>query len=188
MGRDVSSLQVFIRCRGDRGSRERLFDDIWVRYQKRLAFFIRNMVKTDGEDLLQEVMEKVFRNIERYNPIFSFNTWIYSIARNHCLNHMAKRVLPLAGGGGEEEVEPPAGTNNSPEEQVLGKELRNKIDKILDTFSEENRQIAFFRFYEGMKHREIARILNIPTGTAKSRVHAIRTALRMALEEYDETR
>jgi RNA polymerase sigma-70 factor (ECF subfamily) len=53
------------------------------------------MVKDNAEDLFQDVMLKVYRNLDRYNPLYSFNSWIYSIARNHCLNFINKKRLPV---------------------------------------------------------------------------------------------
>jgi len=51
------------------------------------------MVKENAEDLFQEIMLKVFQNLSTYNPMYSFNTWIYTIARNHCVNYITKRKL-----------------------------------------------------------------------------------------------
>ncbi len=75
---------------------------------------------------------------------------------------------------------------NTPEAQTLNKELHHAIEKVIDTFNDDNRQIAFLYFFEGMKNREIARIINIPIGTVKSRVHGIRKTLKKELEKYYE--
>jgi RNA polymerase sigma-70 factor (ECF subfamily) len=179
----ITSGQVYIQCRGRSETREKLFRTIWNLYQKRLTYFIRNFVKDDAEDVFQEIMLKVFENIETFSPRYSFNTWIYSIARNHCINHLGKRKSPMAPGNPESLL--PASDNISSEDKVLQKELHREIDRVLGTFSEDNQQIAFLRFFEGMKHREIARIMNIPTGTVKSRLHACRTQLRDVLEAYN---
>jgi RNA polymerase sigma-70 factor (ECF subfamily) len=82
-----------VQCRGDHGARERLFELLWRQYQKRLAFFVQNMVKDNAEDLVQEIMLKVYQNLHKYKPVSSFNTWIYAITRNHCLNYLNKGKL-----------------------------------------------------------------------------------------------
>lgn len=186
MKRPLKSWQVYIQCRGTAKTREKLFQTIWNLYRKRLTFFIRNIVGDDAEDVLQEIMLKVFENIEKFNPLYSFNTWIYSITRNHCVNYRGKRRLPIATGDPENKPAVSASLSNSPEDDIIYKELYLKIDRILDTFSENNRQIAFLRFYEGMKLGEISRIMNIPTGTVKSRLHKSRSILKKALETYNE--
>ena len=63
-------------------------------YRKQLTFFIRNFVRDEAEDIFQEVMLKVFQNIEKFNPLYPFSTWIYTIARNQSLNYINKRKLP----------------------------------------------------------------------------------------------
>ena len=127
---------------------------------------------------------KVFQNIEKFNPLYSFNTWIYTIARNQCINHFNRRKRRMAAEDPDTSLS--ASVNASQEDKVIRKELYLEIDRILATFSEDNQQIAFLRYYEGMKHREIARVMNIPTGTVKSRLHTSRSILRKALEAYDE--
>jgi RNA polymerase sigma-70 factor (ECF subfamily) len=138
----------------------------------------------DAEDVFQEIMLKVFQNIEKFNPVYSINTWIYTIARNHCVNILGKRKLPMA--AEDPEASSYAAGNSSQEDEMIHKELHREIDRVLATFSEDNRQIVFLRFFEGMKHREIARVMNIPTGTVKSRLHASRSHFKKVLEAYHE--
>jgi len=144
------------------------------------------MVKDNAEDLFQEVMLKVYQNLDKYNPVYSLNTWIYTIARNHCLNYLNKRKLYTVNLDKEEANNFEPINLNSPETQSLNKELHQTIDNILSTFNEDNRQIAFLRFFEGMKNRDIARVMDIPTGTVKSRLHKIRTSIKNELEKYYE--
>ena len=182
----IESCQIFIQCRGNDSSREKLFNLLWNQYQRRVTFFIQNMVKDNAEDLFQEVMLKVYQNLDKYNPVYSFNTWIYTIARNHCLNYLNKRKLHTVNLDKEEANNFEPINLNSPETQSLNKELHQTIDNILSTFNEDNRQIAFLRFFEGMKNRDIARVMDIPTGTVKSRLHKIRTSIKNELEKYYE--
>ena len=184
VNKPLTRWQIYIQCRGNCETRERLFRTIWDGYHKRLLFFIRNYEGAEVEDIFQEVMMKVFQKIEKFNPLFSFNTWIYTIARNHCINHLSKRKMPMATEDPDTSLS--ASVNASQEDKVIRKELHLEIDRILATFSEDNQQIAFLRYYEGMTHREIARIMDIPTGTVKSRLHTSRAILKKALEAYDE--
>jgi RNA polymerase sigma-70 factor (ECF subfamily) len=180
----LTSWQVYIQCRGSGEARERLFRNIWDLYRKRLMYFIRNYVRDNTEDVFQEIMLKVFQNMEKFNPLYSFNTWIYTIARNHCLNHLNRRKLPVVDKNPETTI---IASGSAPQEAgMIHRELHQEIDRVIATFSKDNQQIAFLRFYEGMKHREIARIMNIPTGTIKSRLHQARSLLRKAVEAHHE--
>jgi RNA polymerase sigma-70 factor, ECF subfamily len=182
----ISNWQVFIQARGSQESRAKLFNAIWTYYQKRLQCFIGNMTRGNVEDLFQEVMLKVYQNLEKYNPIYSFNTWIYTIARNHCLNHLNKRTLPGRFLIKESEERPVETDCDTPEDRALYKELHQTIGATLDKLNDDNRQIAFLRFFEGMKDGDIAGIMEIPAGTVKSRLHSIRMTLKETLEKYHE--
>lgn len=90
----------------------KLFNEIWTKYHKRLLFFIKSRLADGAEDVLQEIMLKVYHNLENYNPI-SFNSWIYTVARNHCINSMAKKrlqTLPMT----QEAEQTIYATNNNP--------------------------------------------------------------------------
>jgi RNA polymerase sigma-70 factor (ECF subfamily) len=180
----IKNWQIYIQCRRSEGSKRELFNLIWNQYQKRIVFFIRNMVKDNAEDLFQDVMLKVYRNLDKYNPLYSFNSWIYSIARNHCLNFINKNRLPAQSLESGDESLYSGRENNSPEVASINKELSQKIENVLNTFSEENRQVAFLYFYEGLKNREIAQVMDVPTGTVKSRLHKIREIFKKDLEKY----
>jgi RNA polymerase sigma-70 factor, ECF subfamily len=185
--KSLTGWRIYIQCRGPRETRERLFRSVWLSYRKRLTFFIRNFVRDEAEDIFQEVMLRVFQNIEKYNPLYPFSTWIYTIARNQSLNYLNKRKLPTEAGDTREKAFFSEAGDDSPEDKTIHRELHQTIDRALEGLSKENRQIAFLRFYEGMKHRDIARTLGIPTGTVKSRLFATRAILKEALEAYNET-
>jgi RNA polymerase sigma factor (sigma-70 family) len=182
----ISSWQVFIQCRGSQESRWRLFNTIWSHYQKRLMFFIGNMTRGNSEDLFQEVMLKVYENFDKYNPVHSFNAWIYTIARNHCLNYLNKRTLPSSTGYESIDDDVSNASVDTPQAHALHKELHQTIHVVLNNMNDDNRQIAFLRFFEEMKEGDIARIMEMPVGTVKSRLHSIRTTLKDALEKYHE--
>ena len=97
------------------------------------------MVKDDAEDLFQEVMLKVYQNLEKYNPIYSFNTWIYTIARTHCLNYLNKKKITTVNLDSEVTGEDDKVKDiDSPETVSLNKELHQRIKDLLGTFSEDD--------------------------------------------------
>ena len=56
----------------------------------------------------------------------------------------------------------------------------------MNTFTPDFKQVAYLRFYEEMKCRDIAKVLAIPTGTVKSRLHVVRAKLKKELETLYE--
>jgi RNA polymerase sigma-70 factor (ECF subfamily) len=184
----IETWLTVVLSRGGERAREYAFNRIWEKYSRRILFFIQNRAPGDAEDLTQEIMLKVFRNLDRFDPKYSFNTWIYSIARNHCINHLSRKRFvfnkPVRPDGEENRFVDPA----TPESDYLDRERRHVIDSILAGLDREDRETAFLKFFEGMKTREIADILKLPEGTVKSRIHGIRLRLKDGLEKYDEDR
>jgi RNA polymerase sigma factor (sigma-70 family) len=77
----------------DSDSRNLRFEKIWKAYFPRLTVFVRGMIgreELEAEDLVQEILLKVFENLDRYKSLFTLTIWSYSIARNHCLDALAK--------------------------------------------------------------------------------------------------
>jgi len=186
MSSPIESLTIYIQSRSDTAARQELFDNIWQTYHKRLFFFIRNIVPNEAEDLLQEIMLKVFQNLEKYNPFYSFNTWIYTIAKNHCINFLNKKKLVTQSTDSlGENIKSETG-DSSPENRFLDKEMTGQIEQALSGFEPEFREIAYLRFYEGFTCRHISKIMSIPNGTVKSRLHTIRQKIKKALEKYNE--
>ena len=161
---------------------------VWTEYYARLVVFVSLFFRgtrvdssKECEDVVQEIMEKVVLNLHRYNPRYSFNTWIYSIARNHCRDVTRKRTV-RSRVATTIEVESLAARTEGPEELLVRKEEERITERFMASLSEGERQVAFLRFSEGMTYEEIGRILGMPSGTVKYRIHEIRKGLENALE------
>lgn len=184
MAKIIDNAKWFLLINDPLYDREALFRNIWREYSSPLLYFLRHYSPADAEDLLQEVMLKIFENLTTYNPLYSFRTWIYTIARNHALNHLKKRSTR------DREHTDPIDTvrlhaaEDTAETPLIAAELTRIIDGVLSQLDAEQRQIAFLRFSEGLSYREIAQMLSIPAGTVKSRLHHIKKRLHERLEHY----
>ncbi len=175
-------------ARADPGTRERCFNGIWNAYYARLAVFVRGARRSgpDDEDLVQEIMEKVWRGILGYDPALRFSTWVYAIARNACRDRARRRLvrpetLPLVDSHGRS-------ADPGPEEELFRGETEQLVDRFFASSDPETRRIAFLRFHERLGYREISSVMGIPVGTAKFRIHAIRGKLKAAMEGEDADR
>jgi RNA polymerase sigma-70 factor (ECF subfamily) len=163
------------------------FEGIWKRYYPRLSVFVSCIAAgLEREDLLQEIMLKVFENLDAYDSQRSLGPWIYTIARNHCIDALAKekhyRRLPerlQRGWEASRKLD-----CSDPEQHLMQSELQGMIRRYIRGLPARDRQIAFLRFYESLAHRDIARILRVPAGTVRYRVHLIRKGLKKLLEKY----
>lgn len=162
--------------------RKTQFERIWDRYYRPLVVFCGSfslLLSGEAEDMAQEVLVKVYRNLGKYDSAYSMQTWIYRIARNHCIDTARKYVhnrhapLPRT----VEAREP------NPEEAAVEAEEIDLVESFFGSLERNDRQIAFLRFHENFKYREISGVLDMPAGTVKYRVHEIRKGLKAFLQE-----
>ena len=191
MGTDLLQLNRDLRAKQKKNTER--FEAIWKSYYPRLVVFVQGMVNqpnVEVQDIVQEILVKIFQNLHRYNPRYTLNTWIYGIARNHCLDFLRKestyRRTVQALLQQNAVVEAGISLQGAPEERFLHAEVMDSIEHFLHTLGREEQQIAMLRFYESMKYREIGLVLNMPTGTVKYKVHTIRSQLKDFLEKTNE--
>lgn len=182
----LTRSSVYLRSRSGIESAKSLFRDIWYCYYPRLWVFVRQMPirPVDVDDVMQGVMLKVYENLCNYNARYAFTTWVYTIARNHCLDTMRKEQSRsrFEAGGNIPDIESPY---PDPEEALLKSESGKEARLLISTLSRTDQQIAFLRFFEERSYREISRVLGIPTGTLKYRVHTIRRVLEKRREDNE---
>ena len=142
----------------------------------------------DAQDASQEVWIRVWRNIESFRGDSAFSTWLYRITVNTCLSVRRKESRR-----GEREYsgdempflpEPPGG-DADPEAAALGTERREEIQAALSHIRAEHRAALVLRHMEGLSYAEIAKVLEVPDGTAKGWVSRGRAAMLIALAEED---
>jgi RNA polymerase sigma-70 factor (ECF subfamily) len=188
MPRFLEAWTIYFQSRGPEQIRERLFNTIWASYYARVLVFVRQMVPpSEAEDRVQEIMIKVFQNLESYNPVYAFSTWIYAIARNHCLNWLKKKRPVTQPADPLLSKDMRLSHMNTPEQILIDREDTEIVEKSLGRMEAGWRQLAFLRYYEGLKIREIASIMRLPGGTVKSRLHTLRKQIQKALEKAHES-
>jgi RNA polymerase sigma-70 factor (ECF subfamily) len=161
------------------------FRELVERHQRRVFGFVRNMVRhrPDAEDLVQEVFVAVFRKLGSFNAERShFSTWLLTIARNQCLNHLKRSSFPMAS-----EFDVDARTAQ-PLDTMLSSELRARLDAALDRLPLEQRTAFVLAEIQELPYAEIAIIEEVELGTIKSRVSRARQCLREVLSDLDPAR
>ncbi|PLT29601.1 RNA polymerase sigma factor [Peribacillus deserti] len=126
-----------------------------------------------AEDVLQEVYIKLFKHM-RHHDISNVKGWLMSVARNTALDLYRKKKREVTG------------FDNDYFERVqdLPKDPADKLVllKYLELLNAEERQIITLKDITGMKHREIAKILEIPLGTVMWKYSRALKKLRKGLE------
>ena len=148
--------------------------------------------KEDAEDISQEALIKVYKNIDSFNMESSFRTWMYRIVVNTCLDHMRKNKVtvlsidkPIITEHNEFQVEI-EDNSFSPEELFERKENQKLIIHALNQLDDSFKAAIILRDINDFSYEEIAEILTCNLGTVKSRISRGRQKLREIIEK-DET-
>jgi RNA polymerase sigma-70 factor (ECF subfamily) len=147
---------------------------------------------TEAEDLAQAVFVQVFKSAHRYRPAAKFSTWLFTIARNLCLNEIRRRhrhpAFSLDEPGPEEGGEPrpgPGDTHTSgPAESLLAGELREKVETAIRALPENQRLAIVFCQQDDLSYEDIAEILGCSVSATKSLIHRGRETLKARLKPY----
>jgi RNA polymerase sigma-70 factor, ECF subfamily len=147
---------------------------------------------TEAEDLAQHVFLQVFKAADRYRVSAKFSTWLYTIARNLCLNEIRRRSrhpaesLDLSRPDNEDQpLRQYEDTKNfSPPDQMLQGELAAKIHEALAELPESQRTAILLFREEEMSYEDIAKILDCSLSATKSLIHRGRETLKQKLKPY----
>lgn len=191
--RDDSDEALMLRYRD---GEVRAFEVLLTRHRKPVYNFILRFVMDPAlaEDLLQETFLRVIKGSESYERQAKFTTWLYTIARNLCVDasrrgkhrKAASLDAPLDAdddGGATllDRVSDPKGTVDR---QVIGKQLGERIARAVDQLPAEQREVFVLSEILGLPFKEVAAIVGCPENTAKSRMRYALEKLREALDEY----
>ena len=170
--------------------REPAFRELLIRYERPIFSLIYRMVRDRelAEDLAQETFVRAFNAIASYNSSYKFNSWIFKIASNHTINYLRKGKLDTLsifgtsdGGLGDRELQIKSKTEN-PHEFTERRELGGRIEVAIGELREEYRMAILLYHVEGYSYEEIADIMDIPLGTAKTYLFRARKELKKHLE------
>lgn len=172
--------------KGDRAS----FEALLRKYFGRIFNFNYRFLgsREIAEDLTQEVFLRVYRSLPSYQPQAKFQTWIYTIARNLCLNEVRKNkqrffsledALESQDGEIKGQFGDPSAAN--PSEELQGKEQGVLIRQAVDSLPENQRTAVILQRYEGLSYDEIAATLGCSVPAVKSLLNRAKESLRTKL-------
>jgi RNA polymerase sigma-70 factor (ECF subfamily) len=123
------------------------------------------------EDLVQEVMIRIYEGRQRYDPARPFSPWLYGIARHVWKDHLRRQGRLWAFFRAVESVEDLASPVADPLERRQAGEEVERVRRALQRLPEEQRVTLILRHYHGLTYEEIAEALGLPLGTVKWRIH-----------------
>ena len=179
--------------RGDRAA----FAELVEKYKQPLFNFVFRTLRdeTETEDVAQNTFLQVWKSRARYERTAKFSTWLFTIARNLCLNEIRRRsrhpAESLEETHHEHDDQPSRQYEDKkiflPTQNILHSELAKKIEEALAELPENQRTAILLCRQDEVSYEEIAEILGCSLSATKSIIHRGRETLKEKLKQYLQT-
>jgi RNA polymerase sigma-70 factor, ECF subfamily len=173
------------------------FTGLVDKYKQPVMNLVFRMLRdaSEAEDLAQNVFVQVHRSASRYEVSSKFSTWLFTIARNLCLNEIRRRSrhptesLHAFPSEHEDQAERQFEDKKtfSPPESLLQVELADKIEEALATLPENQRIALLLCRQDELSYDDIAEVLGCSLSATKSLIHRGRETLKARLKPYLRT-
>jgi len=171
------------------------FQTLFGRYRGPLFNFLLRQVRDRGraEELYQDSWSKVIERCDEFRGDAKFSTWLYTIARNACIDHQRKMKFrghasldETQRGASHPMVERVANPGLGPDELGVGEALRERIASAVEDLPEEQREVFLLRQLQGLAFKEVAEVVGVPVNTVKSRMRYALERLQLGLGDLRE--
>lgn len=171
MMNERSDDKELLRKFGEPGFREAAFTALVQKYQERLYWQIRRMVHTheDADDLLQDVFIKVWQKLHTFRHHSKLYTWLYRIATNEALAHLAKERKRHIGSIDDESL---AVANRLKADPYFnGDDAAIRLQQAINQLPDKQKAVFTLRYYQELKYDELSQILETSEGALKASYH-----------------
>ena len=170
------------------------FTELVEKYKQPVMNLVYRTIRdaAEAEDVAQNVFVQVFKSASRYQSTAKFSTWLFTIARNLCLNEIRRRsrhpAESLDSPHPEQEDQPLRQFEDvktaSPPDKLLHGELAHKIEEAMADLPENQRSAILLCRQEELSYEEIAEVLGCSVSATKSLIHRGRETLKERLKAY----
>lgn len=190
--RDIDQQLVERAQRGEK----RAFDLLVAKYQRRLGRLLSRFIRdsADVEDVTQEAFVKAYRALPSFRGDSAFYTWLYRIGINTAKNFLSangrRHVLnsEVVDEDGESfDMASQVPDLNTPETELMNRQIVETVNAAVAQLPEELRTAISLREMDGLSYEEIARVMNCPIGTVRSRIFRAREAIATELRPLLDT-
>ena len=193
MGEREVDQQLVVRAQhGD----QQAFGLLVSKYQRKLARLLSRLIRdpAEVEDVSQETFIKAYRALGSFRGDSAFYTWLYRIGINTAKNFLVSqgRRAPTRTEFDSEEAENFEEGDllrdiNTPERMLLSKQIGETVNAAMEALPEELRTAITLREIEGMSYEDIAKMMDCPIGTVRSRIFRAREAVAEKLRPLLDT-
>ena len=180
--KELSDLEIVENVKKDLNAYRYVIE----RYESKLLRYIQRILyisTEDAEDILQEVFLKAYRNINSYNPKYSFSNWIYRIAHNEAISFLRKKKISISNTE-DEDIFDRIPSEEDIEDDFLESVKSSEVRDILSKLDRKYREVLVLRFFEEKEYNEISEILDISSGTVASLINRGKEKFKILVERY----
>jgi RNA polymerase sigma-70 factor (ECF subfamily) len=174
----------------------RAFEILLSRHRQSIFDFILRSVgpynTAQAEDLTQETFLRVVKQASTYEQRAKFTTWLYTLARNLCIDasrrrkHRKAQSLDATDEDGNSMLDRTAAPTPAVDRQVIGQQLQERLQLAISELPEDQREVFLMRESADLSFKEIADVIGVSENTVKSRMRYALEKLRASLSEYQE--
>lgn len=148
----------------------------------------------DAEDLVQDVVVKLYPRLDELEEVEQLRPWLNRVLYRHFIDQVRRKGrradVPVSDVTELEHQDDflDSYASDLPDfaEQIDSARLGPVLDIIMQTMTPDQRTLMLLYDVDGWSQEDIARVLDVPVGTVKSRVHRCRAAFRKKLQDYPE--
>ncbi|MEC7646320.1 MAG: sigma-70 family RNA polymerase sigma factor [Bacteroidota bacterium] len=162
------------------------YGELMKLYRDPLYFMLYEKVGNQevAKDLTIESLGKAFKKLHLYVPDYTFSTWIFTVARNHCIDYLRKHKLPtfsidkkMIDQDGKRTNFDLVSTDLNPQQRMEKRQRIAILRRIVDQLKPKYRDLVKLRYFKELSYQEIAEYLEIPIGTVKAQLNRSREQL-----------
>ncbi len=167
---ELSEEEIVYKLQNDREV-EYAFNQLVQLYKERLYWHIRHIVKNheDAHDVLQNTFIKVFRYIKNFKKESKLYSWMYRIATNESITFLNKKAKKL--NINNLELNELLLENLESDPYFEGEEIQLLLQKAVASLPEKQQQVFNLKYFQDLKYKEIAEIVEVSEGALKSNYH-----------------
>lgn len=146
------------------------FDELINRYKKKIYLTAYRLLGNhdDAEDITQEVIIKLYKNIDTFRKDSSVFTWLYKITTNLSLNELNRKKIKRFFNLDEVFNIYSENIEDMPEEKIILNETSEKIQKAIDKLPDKQKVVFTLRYFDGLSYEEINKIVGTSIGALKA--------------------
>ncbi len=170
MSLQVDDAEILAKFQNEK-TRDEAFNLLLKKYQQKIYWHIRRMVinHDDADDLVQDVLIKVWRSLSGFRSDAQLYTWMYRIATNECITFLNKKKqknnIPL------DDVAYELSESLADSTYFNGDRAQMKLQEALLTLPEKQKLVFNMKYFDDMKYEEISEVLGTSVGALKASFH-----------------